>query len=104
MKVTDLKELDLLVLRQDILGGLSPVWRVFPAVLDQAVGMLVLLGAGLAGVDLASLLCTVLRQTSCLIAWCGRHSTVGSAFGARVWDAHRDSNGRHRGWNDVGRG
>jgi hypothetical protein len=71
MKVTNLEKLDLLMLGQDILGGLSPVRRVFPAVLDQAVGMLVLLSAGFAGVNLASLLYTVLRQTSCLIAWCG---------------------------------
>jgi hypothetical protein len=44
------------MLRQDKLACLPPVRGVFPTVLDQARRVLVLLGALLAGVDLASLL------------------------------------------------
>jgi hypothetical protein len=59
---TDLEELDLLVLALHELGGLAPVRRVLPAVLDQAARVLVLLGAVLAHVDLPALAAGALRR------------------------------------------
>jgi hypothetical protein len=62
MGTTDLEELDLLVLALHELGGLAPVRRVLPAVLDQAARVLVLLGAVLAHVDLPALAAGALRR------------------------------------------